>query len=161
MSKAEDQLFGVSPEEYGEDYQSVFLSMYNDYVGSADNISERRQKANSFFLSVNTALLGATSFLTGDEKNLMWLVAIVGVFLCVAWRQLIASYRTLNGAKMRVILLLEKRLPFAAYGTEWEMLEHGENSKVHIPFSRIESLVPVVFMAMYAVICWWSFRNWI
>lgn len=160
MNEKDNGLFKVTPSEYGDSYQEAYLSMYQDYVASADSISERRHTANSFFLSVNTALLGATSYLTSDEKNLMWLVALGGIAFSIAWRQLIASYRTLNAAKFKVIHELEQRLPFAAYDAEWEILDRGDNRTVHIPFSRVESIVPVIFMAMYAVICWWSVRNW-
>ena len=45
-------------DSYGESYQAHSLEIYKLYVQMADNISARRQSANSFFLTVNTAIIG-------------------------------------------------------------------------------------------------------
>ena len=55
----EEQLLSLPKDDYGERYQDHVLEIYKLYVQSADNISARRQSANSFFLSVNTAIIGA------------------------------------------------------------------------------------------------------
>ena len=43
--------------EYGEKYQEHLLEQYKLYVQMADKISERRQSANTFFLTINTVLI--------------------------------------------------------------------------------------------------------
>ena len=53
----EDNLFKLSPTEYGEAYQAHLLEQYKLFVESADRISQLRQQANRFFLTINTALL--------------------------------------------------------------------------------------------------------
>lgn len=64
----EEKLFtGFSPEHpypsKQDDYQAHLLEQYKLYVGMADKISERRQSANSYFLSLNTALLGFVGYM--------------------------------------------------------------------------------------------------
>ena len=152
MSDNDETLFKVPESEYGESYRSDYLTMYQDYVASADKISERRHQANAFFLTVNTAIIGVTGYLAGDGKNLVWLAALAGILFSFTWKRLIASYRSLNTAKFQVIHQLEQRLPFAAYDEEWVQLEHGKNSSVHTPFSKIEAAIPFVFMLLHAVV---------
>lgn len=161
MSKEENNLFKVSELEYGEAYKSDYLTMYQDYVASADKISERRHTANTFSLSVNTALLAATGYMTGDAPSLLWLVALAGAVFSFTWMRLIASYRSLNTAKFGVIHQLEQRLPFAAYDEEWVQLKGGRDSDVHIPFSKVEAVVPLVFMVMHLIVFTANFVPWI
>ena len=72
----EEELSGVSEAQYGDQYTEHLLTLYRDYVTSADNISNRRQVANTFFLTINTALLGLTAGegiipqLTGASRSL-------------------------------------------------------------------------------------------
>jgi hypothetical protein len=123
--------------------------MYQGYVESADRISDRRHSANSFFLTVNTALLGITGYLQAADAELLWLVALAGMVLGYTWFRLIKSYRSLNTAKFKVIHEIEQQLPFALYDAEWEQLERGQDAKVHTPFSKVEATVPLVFMVLH------------
>src|SRR5215211_423888 len=50
-------LYRIPPDKYGGEYQNHLLEQYKLYVQMADKISERRQSANSFFLTINTALI--------------------------------------------------------------------------------------------------------
>jgi len=161
MSNSTDNLFKVPASEYGDAYRADFLTMYQEYVASADRISERRQAANTFFLSINTALLGVTGYITGEGANLLWVAALSGVVFSFTWRKLIASYRSLNTAKFKVIHQLEQRLPFAAYDEEWAQLEHGRNSEIHIPFSKVEAWVPLVFMFLHGLVFLFNFILWV
>jgi len=149
--QSNDKLQSVSQADYGDQYRDHCLSMYLAYVGSADSISDRRHSANSFFLTVNTALLGITGYLQNAGADLLWLVAIAGMVLSYTWWRLINSYRSLNTAKFQVIHEIEQQLPFAPYDAEWEQLERGQEAKIHTPFSKVEAWVPIVFMTLHAV----------
>jgi hypothetical protein len=50
-------LYKVSVSEYGDKYAEHLLEQYKLYVQMADKISERRQSAHRFFITVNTALI--------------------------------------------------------------------------------------------------------
>jgi hypothetical protein len=152
MNDSDTELFRLSESEYGGSYRQDFVSLYVSYVDSAAKISERRYDNNKFFLSANTGLLALFGILSGDDSNLLWLAALAGIAFSIAWRALILSYKGLNTAKFEVIHELEKKLPFAAYDKEWEILGRGKDHDVHIPFGQIEQAVPLVFVILHGIV---------
>jgi len=149
------KLIVKSREEYGEKYFDHLLEMYKLYVTMADNISSRRQTANSFFLTVNTALVALWSSAKhcfGEQAlQFIWLVALCGIVLCYAWYRLVRSYKDLNSAKFKVIHLIEQGLPLSPYDAEWEAVGRGKNKKLYLPFTHIEIYVPWVFLLIHAL----------
>jgi len=153
----EDNLFKLSPTEYGEAYQAHLLEQYKLFVESADRISQRRQQANSFFLTINTALLAVLGGILSrgsQSLGLWWFlpVAVAGLVLCYVWYRLVLSYKGLNAGKFEVIHAIEKKLPVALFDAEWRQIGEGENSTKYKPFSEIETWIPWVFMALYGVL---------
>lgn len=145
----------VDGQEYphNEKWYSHLLDQYKIYVEMADRISNRRATANSYFLSVNSAILGFVGYLsTKDTEQYLWLLAVAGIALSVLWEALITSYRNLNTAKFAVIHKIEKRLPISPYEAEWEAMGRGKNPKLYRPISHIELGVPYVFIALHAVV---------
>lgn len=144
-----------------EKWYSHLLDQYKLYVEMADRISNRRATANSYFLSVNSAILAFVGYLTAkDSTDFLWLLAIAGVTLCYFWRSLILSYKNLNTAKWLVVHKIEKRLPISPYDAEWDAMGRGENSKLYKPITHIEMGVPLVFMALHAVVFFRTFPYW-
>ncbi|MFI9050065.1 hypothetical protein [Streptomyces sp. NPDC053427] len=151
----------VTPQDYatagGEKYQSAVMEQYKLYVEMADRISARRSLTNTFFLTVNAALLTAAgavsrSFLRELPVWGLLLAALVGCCQCTVWLLLIRSYKQLNGAKYRVIGELEKRLPARLYlEAEWSELGEGKSWKDYVPLTRVELAVPGTFAVLYAV----------
>ena len=146
-----EKLLIVSEADYGKQYRDHCLALYQLYVESADKISDRRLNANTFFLTVNTALLGITGYLQSTGVQLLWLVALAGIVISYTWYRLIEAYRSMNAAKFKVIHELEKQLPFALYDAEWEMLEKGRAAGGYTPFSKIEGRVPIVFLVLHVI----------
>lgn len=129
------------------------LEIYKLLVEMADRVSQRRQSANSFYLTVNTALIGGSSFLTNDTDR-VWPIltmAAAGFFVSALWIWNIKSYKTLNEAKFKVIHDLENELPFQAYKLEWEALDPDGDGKRHKPFHKIETIVPILFIVVYFI----------
>jgi hypothetical protein len=153
--KASSVLYVKSQEEYGQKYNDHVLEMYKLYVTMADNVSSRRQSANSFFLTVNTALVaiwGSAKHFIGEEAlSVIWLLAICGIVLCFAWYRLVRSYKDLNSAKFKVIHLIEQQLPLSPYDAEWESVGRGKNKKIYLPFTYIEIFVPWIFIFIHAL----------
>ena len=142
-------------KDYGQNYQEHLLEQYKLYVEMADRISSRRQSANSFFLSINTAiasLLGYVGLEHQNKTDYFWTVSLIGMALCFMWYRLVRSYKDLNSAKFKVIHEIEKELPVAAYDLEWEKVGRGENSKLYLPFTHIEIMIPWVFFAIHFLI---------
>ena len=94
-----------------------YFELYKLAVEMADRISARRGAANSFFLTVNTAVLAVIGAATAR-----WYLAAAGIVLCVSWWALLKSYRDLNRAKFSIILAMEKQLPAQVYSDEWQRL---------------------------------------
>jgi hypothetical protein len=154
--KVKDILFKKSPEEYGDEFKSHSLEIYKLYVSMADNISARRQAANSFFLTINTGLLAFLGYakpLFGEPAGrLVLLVTLAGIVLCFSWYRLIKSYKGLNSGKFKVIHLMEGNLPLAPYDAEWEVVGRGKDRKKYVPFTHVEIYIPWVFFTIYVVL---------
>jgi len=136
-----------------EKWYSHLLDQYKLYVEMADRISQRRTTANSYFLSVNSAILAFVGYLTSkDSTEYLWLLAIAGATLSVLWYSIIASYRNLNTAKWAVVHEIEKRLPISPYDAEWEAVERGRNSKLYRPISHVEGGVPWIFLTLHVIV---------
>jgi|SRR6267154_4798830 len=152
--------------ESKEKYQTHLFEQYKLYVEMADRISSRRQTANSYFLSINTALLGFVGYVaTGVTTGYVWLVPVAGITLSYLWYRLIRSYRDLNTAKFKVVHEIEKRLPLSPYDAEWEAMGRGNNPKLYKPFTHIETGVPWVFVVLHALVLlhsfpWKAIRAW-
>jgi hypothetical protein len=91
--KAKKLLFVTSEEKYGSDYKAHCLEIYKTYVERADAISSRRETANTFFLSVNTLLIGLVAYLGADEKITKLAIGIAGVIIAFFWFRLLGSYK--------------------------------------------------------------------
>ncbi|MHA1882105.1 MAG: RipA family octameric membrane protein [Candidatus Thorarchaeota archaeon] len=157
MKEEDSQLFQNSKDEYGEDYASHLLEQYKLYVESAENISDRRQNANNFFITINTALitiLGVSLQLEilAGLISLRVAIGIAGIIICVIFWFLLRSYKQLNSGKFKVIHEIEKHLPMALYAYEWKLLGEGNDKKKYYPFSHVEIFIPWVFALFYLII---------
>lgn len=156
-SELSRRLFIESAEKTGAEqltYDGALLEQYKLYVEMADRISARRGLTNSFFLTLNTGIVGVFAAFkkvpTGAEA--WWLaiplVALVGQ--CFAWFYLVRSYRLLNGAKYRVVGAFEERLPASPFWrAEWWVLGEGRDTTRYWPLSHIEQWIPVLFALTY------------
>lgn len=136
-----------------------YFEVYKLAVEMADRISARRGVANSFFLTINTAILA----LLGTQA-VTWYPAAAGITVCTTWWALLRSYRELNRAKFDIILGLEDRLPARLYGGEWALLRRERVSFGLQPpvllswltqykeLGYIERIVPWVFSVLYLVV---------
>lgn len=134
------------------------VKIYLALVEMADRVSQRRQAANSFYLSVNTALIGGAAFLTGSAENpSLWVLSVAGIAICALWVRNVRSYKTLNAAKFEVIHDIETRLEIQPYTDEWTILDPANSGKRHTAFHNTEVLVPYVFIVVHLVQAGYSF----
>ncbi|MFV1654375.1 MULTISPECIES: hypothetical protein [unclassified Phaeobacter] len=147
----EENLASASKDEYGSSYQDHILEIYKMYVDSADSISARRQSANSFYLSVNTAIIGAAGYINEGGSSYGWAVSLAGVMLCIAWQRAVRAYKDLNSGKFKVIHEIEKKLPISVYAAEWDAIGRGKDKKLYLPFTRIEVWIPRIFITLHLI----------
>ena len=137
--------------------QTQIVEIYKTYLQMSDKISDRRQSANSYFLTINTVIVGLISYLSfGIEKKLtilyFLLISIAGMVICYYWFRLIRSYKDLNSGKFKVVHDIEKLLPINPFENEWEKLGRGKDKKKYLPFTKIEMRVPWVFFFLHAIV---------
>jgi hypothetical protein len=137
-------------------------------VEMADRVSQRRQAANNFYLSVNTVLAGGSAFLRTLSPSAVSvaILTVAGVAICLLWHQNILSYKTLNAAKFNVINDIETRLVEQPFHAEWQKLDPEGDGERHKPFHRVEGIVPWVFAAVYVaqgltLLPWNSLELWV
>jgi hypothetical protein len=150
-------LFAKNEKDYGDDYKNHLFEQYKLYVDSIEKTSDRRQHANNYFITINTALISliGLSFQVKIFENVAWIkfvLALVGIIICFIFWYLIRSYRQLNTGKFAVIHKIEENLPLALYKYEWEILGEGKDKNKYYPFSHIEQIIPWVFGAIYALL---------
>lgn len=130
----------------------IIIEQYKLYVSSAEKISQNRLAAGTFFLSFNTAIIGALAGFFDKIKDTEFVSAfyVAAIAMCLAWMLLLRSYRNLNSAKFKVIGAIEQRLPMSPFwSAEWTALGRGNDYQKYVPLSVIEQIAPVVFIFIY------------
>ena len=140
-----------------ESQSKEVLDLYRIMVGSSESLVQRRQAVNTFFLTINGALLTASGLIVQSAQSEKMgalgvaVLAVAGLILCGAWRSLIISFGQLNKGKFRVINTMERHLKSAIYAAEWEALGRGEDPSIYRSFTSREIWVPTAMLALHAV----------
>lgn len=148
----------VNEINYGPEYKAHVFEQYKLYVEMADQVSNRRNLANTFFLTLHTLLLGVigVSIEKGPAIVDRWIIIfplIAALLLCLTWWTMVRSYRRLNTAKFIVIGEFEKRLPASPYwSAEWKALGEGKDPTKYIPLTHVENWIPIVFALLYTTL---------
>jgi hypothetical protein len=131
------------------------LALFELYLATAEKVSDRRAQANTWMLSVNSAIVALYGYLqtnklaVGAAQKAVWLWAIpaAGAIVCLAWAALVTSYRDLNRAKFAVLQQIEADLPVALFTRERETYRRDRRRSL----SNIERLIPGCFALLYTV----------
>ena len=123
-----------------------YLSIWQTCVEMANNVSQRRDSMNNLFVTLNTALIAAISWMW-DIKTLFLCAA--GIALCVVWLLYINNFKRLNTAKYQVIWELEQKIGTCPFKEEWEVLK---KTKHYLEGTRLERILPITFGIGYAVV---------
>lgn len=135
------------------------IELYKLAVEMADRISARRSAANTFYLTVQTALVTVVGLISPTLEGVKWWmslsISLAGVALSAAWWLQLRSYRDLNRAKFNVILTIEKQLPLQLFSDEWASLKKdpvpGWRGR-YAELGMVERTIPLVFIALYIVL---------
>jgi F0F1-type ATP synthase assembly protein I len=142
--------------QHDDKYQAAVMEQYKLYVEMTDRISQRRGLANTFFLTLHTAVLTVFGVFWKDRPEGLspWFllpVLALTLGLCLAWFWLVRSYRQLNSGKFAVIGALERRLPASPWWNgEWRALRGEERDKsTYWALTHLEIWVPLLFGFAY------------
>ena len=128
-------------------------------IESSESLIQRRQKTNTFFITVIGGLLSIAGFLikivtidSGSLRIILYGFPAVSILLCKSWYNLIGNYGKLNKAKFDVILQLEKKLGAQIYSAEWIALGKGMRPKKYKSFTSTEKNVPLYFILLIVLL---------
>jgi hypothetical protein len=144
-----DHILSSPPDDKGE--ADRLLEQYKLAVEMWDRTRGRRQISNSFFATINAALVAAIA--TKDAVPLYSpYVCFSGLVLCALWFFYILTYKKLIDAKQVVIIRMETLLQSKPFSDEKQIVDRGG-----LPFTQIERGVPIAFALIYALGCFISF----
>ncbi len=102
-------------------------------VGSTEKVTDQRQKANAFFLTIVTSLI-SISILIGKAFDFTFIAMVFFISLTILnliiidfWEKMIVSYGKLNKGKFVLIFELEQKLKANLFEREWEILTNKNN----------------------------------
>lgn len=151
-AQSEKSVFNKTIDSVNE---TILLEQYKLYVESANLTSRLRSQANTFFLTLNTFLVGFLAGLlelSSQTITSLWIVfaGIAGILLCISWYFKLRSYRSLNSGRFAVIHELETQLPARIYAREWELITGRKSHKSkYIRQTYIEQIIPFAFCLLY------------
>ena len=146
----------MDPSEQAK-HKNELLDQYKMFQKTSEDLISRRQSVNSFYISVNSALVGLLGVIMGLVEApvkfyVVFFMCIVGLILDISWSSILEAYGTLNAAKMKVINLIEEQLPVALYDVEWRIMSDKLNNKKYVSFTDSEKRIPKIFALVYGVI---------
>lgn len=148
-------LESIPKEEYGETYNSVVLEQWKTCVEMANSNTEKRTNSNNIFITINAALLAVVSF-SLEYKSII--LSVVGIAVCIVWLYSIEDYKKLSSVKYHIVNEIEKQLPLAPFFYEWKKLN---SEKKYIGLTKIEKVLPWLFVVLYAISILWPILKWI
>lgn len=139
--------------QQGMNFKRDLLEQYKLYVESADKISSRRDSANHFYLTLNSALFVIAGYSSWFkiEPLISLIFPLIGLFVSIYWFKTIKAYRSLNSAKFKIIHELEEYLPASLFSHEWGILGEGK-TKAHTRLTKIEERIPKLFAVLYLIL---------
>jgi hypothetical protein len=129
------------------------MSIFELYLGTAEKVSDRRAQANTWMLSVNSAVVALYGVLQADKTPVstlqrplwLWAIPLAGMIVSIAWVSLLTSYRKLNRAKFGVLEEIETRLAITPFKREQELYKADNRRSL----SDVEILIPIGFIILY------------
>lgn len=126
------------------------MDLYKLAVEMADRVSARRMTANTFYASLQSAIVATLGLLASMTSLDPWVLVagcIVGMVASVMWYAALRTYRELNKVKFEVIARMEEELelPVKVFTDEWTCLQQRRR---YLEFGRVERVIPWLFIAL-------------
>lgn len=136
----------------------ILLEQYKIFLQTSEDLISRRQNVNSFYISINSALVTVFSIVLALDMPQIYkllvsvILTLVGIILSVSWIRILISYGDLNSSKMKIISCIEKQLPASLYDAEWAALSDKLNKRKYVSFTSSEKNIPLLFIFVYICI---------
>jgi hypothetical protein len=139
---------------------------YKLFIEDTARFSERRQKAGSTYVAVNSIILSAIALIVKDSGltgRWQLFVAIpllvAGIAICSSWIQLILNYKKLVNLRIGKLREIEKLPEMSSssqmYHAEDELYPRDEQDEIKprkgLNFSDLERWLPWIFLVLYAL----------
>ena len=150
--------YGLFNHDPAEQDQAIILEQYKLFLQTSEELVKRRQNVNSFYISINSALVAVMGVLFAmdfahDAEAVIGLVfCLIGLILSISWTKILTSYGNLNSSKMKIISNIEKKLPLSLFDAEWAALSDRLNKKKYVSFTESEQIIPRLFGIVYFLI---------
>jgi hypothetical protein len=147
----------IDKAKYGEKYHEHILEQYKLYVDTSTQVTNWRNNANAFFITLNSLIITLIAVFGGESKGtqvLFLVIAVVGLIAAnVVWLTLIQKYKALNDAKFDVVEDLEQLLPVMPFvSREWKHYHAKLNSESkHNLLTHSERWVPILLIVIYSI----------
>lgn len=136
--------------------EKILFEQYKLYVEMADEVSNRRNDMNKFYVILSTSLISIFQIIASitHEISTGVLVIIIAIFIififinCV-WIINIKSYSKLNCGKFDVINEIENKLPAKGFTIEWELLTEVYQ---YNELTNVEKNIPIIMMGIGVII---------
>jgi hypothetical protein len=153
----EASLFPSHPDLQNECRRKELFGQYNLLATHVDQLSVRRQIANNFFLSLNSAVFAGMGFLskqaiseTEHPLNMrgifgfILVLASIGLIISKGWTSIIHAHRELQTANVSILRTMEKHLPVALFSAQ-----HHAGKKHYLSLLIIEERIAGSFILVY------------
>lgn len=131
----------------------ILLEQYKLMLSTSESLIERRQKLTTTYLSIFSALLPVVTLTLSLDYDFLYpgtaIICCICIILCFSWRSAIISYGKSNQAKFAILEEMEKTLPVSMFASEW--LARKKISSKYVSFTSHETMIPVLFVFVYAV----------
>ena len=145
-------------ERKEETVQQLF-EQYKLYQQTTEELENRKQSLNNFFLSLNTAMIAFCSAIIASETlsqkerlALLFFAIVTGIGFNKYWCIEINRLKIINTAKLRLINSIEQQLPLQLYYEEYKIMSNELNGWHYKNTFRDRKLMPNMFIWFYFAI---------
>jgi len=125
--------------------QEIILRQYELMVNSTLQVTNWRQTANKYYLTINSTLIAIAAYLYNFSPSTGLIIGIIGLGITVFWYETIHYFRVLNKSKFAVIHEIETKLPIMMFRLEYDHFLKEERQIV----TQIECKIPCLFALTY------------
>jgi len=135
-------------------HQRQLEQALNDLMISGEYVNDRRQGLNNYFLSINSALLGAIGWVISTglpheaRSAIILCVSGFGLTLCRLWLQLLKAYLGISKSKIAIVEELEDKAAVRPFTAQYELGKANSYPGLNI----LESKVAQAFLIAHCVI---------